>query len=275
MAANDFHATVLQSTEGQGYPDNGPLRSPLHAYNPPSSVRGAHQDASRSQGFNTGRIASADSRSSAPGPHAPSLLNAVDSRVAGSGYAMPSANANGASLRSPTAPPPPAAAASTQLSNLHSPADFRPPAPFQHHHSPSSPSTSLPSHYNPHSIAASSTSAHSTRPPIQFNTGASQHYATKPGSPSSAPSSLSSGLPPLAPPQGASGPIMTSHGANGANGPHHTSPLQPPRTSGRLSSASDYTQPAREKTSGRVYDPLTDTTSERRPSDSWSSNKPV
>ncbi|KAH6652567.1 SNF2 family N-terminal domain-containing protein [Truncatella angustata] len=193
-------------------------------------------------------------------------------------------NANGASsgLRSPTA--------STQLLNLQSPAEFRQPAPFQHHshHSSlSSSSASPPLHHNPLSnvapapapAPAPSTSAILTRPPIPFNTGASAHYTTRPGSesvavsPLPAPSSLSTGLPPLAPPSGALGPIMASHGTNGGGAPHHASPLQPPRTSGRLSS-SEYQQPAREKTSGSFYDPLTDTTKERRPSNSWSSNKP-
>ncbi|KAI1860261.1 uncharacterized protein JN550_011639 [Neoarthrinium moseri] len=70
---------------------------------------------------------------------------------------------------------------------------------------------------------------------------------------------------------------MASPGANGANAhaPASASPLQPPQTSGHLSSSSDYRQPAREKTSGSFYDPLTDTTNERRPSDSWSSSKPA
>ncbi|KAK7910986.1 SNF2 family domain-containing protein [Apiospora marii] len=54
---------------------------------------------------------------------------------------------------------------------------------------------------------------------------------------------------------------MASPGAkNGA------SPLQPPQ-------ADRHQTTAREKKSGSFYDPLTDTTKERRPSDSWSNNK--
>lgn len=76
---------------------------------------------------------------------------------------------------------------------------------------------------------------------------------------------------------------MTSHGSNGVNAPHRASPTQQqqqshpaaPRASSRLSTSSDQNPPAREKTSGSFYDPLTDTTRERRPSDSWSSNRPV
>lgn len=76
---------------------------------------------------------------------------------------------------------------------------------------------------------------------------------------------------------------MASHGSNGVNAPHHASPTQQqqsshpaaPRASSRLSTSSDQNPPAREKTSGSFYDPLTDTTRERRPSDSWSSSRPV
>ncbi|KAM0813443.1 putative SNF2 family N-terminal domain-containing protein [Seiridium cardinale] len=275
MAANNFHATVLRRTEDQRFQDDDRLLPPpVQAHNPTPTRAGAEAAApgrvvapvpipapapGPGPGPAPGLAASAGVLS-APGPHHPSFLDAVDS----GSHAMPT-NANGANLRSPTA--------STQFSNLQSPADFRQPAPFQHHHSSSS-STSPPSHHNPPPVAAPSPSAISTRPPIQFSTGASSHLTTNAGSPSSAHPSLPAGLPPLAPPQGAFGSIMASNGANGANAPHHASPLQPPRTSSRLSSSSDYHPPAREKTSGSFYDPLTDTTKERRPSDSWSSNKP-
>ncbi|KAI1458961.1 hypothetical protein F4805DRAFT_466528 [Annulohypoxylon moriforme] len=56
--------------------------------------------------------------------------------------------------------------------------------------------------------------------------------------------------------------------ANGAS----ASPLQPPKTSGHLSPP-DYHQHSREKTSGSFYDPLTDTTKERRGSDNWSKQR--
>ena len=68
---------------------------------------------------------------------------------------------------------------------------------------------------------------------------------------------------------------MASPGATAKNGVG-ASPLHPPQASGLLPTASDYQQPPppppppREKTSGSFYDPLTDTTRERRPSDSWS-----
>ncbi|KAF3064732.1 putative DNA helicase ino80 [Daldinia childiae] len=57
---------------------------------------------------------------------------------------------------------------------------------------------------------------------------------------------------------------------NGAS----ASPLQPPKTSGHLSPP-DYHQPSREKASGSFYDPLTDTTRERRVSDNWSKQAQV
>jgi hypothetical protein len=168
-----------------------------------------------------------------------------------------------------------AAAHATANANVRSPTAQS--APFHIHHHSSSPTTS----HIPPSISAPSTLATSTRPPPPLN----HPFSSNALHPSNSASSLSSsalsghdsGLPPLAPPPGALGSIMASPGAksstNGAAAPSSASPLQPPHTSAQLSS--DYPLPPREKTSGSFYDPLTDTTKERRPSDSWSSTKPV
>ncbi|KAI0598908.1 SNF2 family N-terminal domain-containing protein [Biscogniauxia sp. FL1348] len=53
------------------------------------------------------------------------------------------------------------------------------------------------------------------------------------------------------------------------SGPSSASPLQPPKAAGHLSPP-DFHRPAQEKASGSFYDPLTDTTQERRPADGWS-----
>ncbi|KAK8857164.1 SNF2 family N-terminal domain-containing protein [Apiospora arundinis] len=195
------------------------------------------------------------------------------------------ANANVTVVRSPTK-------ASTQQLLLQS--DFHQPAPFhpqQHrpHLSPSSSSSSptttsfsIPTHnslpFHPSNAAplistplssASATITTRRPPPLlnhndhpspppqhSFDPYASSHRPPTLTSTSSSPyTTHNTPLPPLAPPPGASGSliIMASPGAkNGA------SPLQPP---------------AREKKPGSFYDPLTDTTKERRPSDSWSNNK--
>ncbi|KAH8664590.1 SNF2 family N-terminal domain-containing protein [Xylariales sp. PMI_506] len=63
--------------------------------------------------------------------------------------------------------------------------------------------------------------------------------------------------------------MSSTNGAGAA--PSSASPLQPPQTSGHIATSSDY---PREKKSGSFYDPLTDTTNDRPPSDSWSSSKP-
>ncbi|KAI0123487.1 SNF2 family N-terminal domain-containing protein [Xylariales sp. AK1849] len=256
MAANNFYATVLQRTGDQQMQDNRLLRSPL-------------QQASGHMIAQTAPALSSPTPSNAPGPHRPSLLDAVDAHA--NATANVNVNVSGANVRSPTA--------STHLSNLQS--DFRQPALFDHHHQHHHQSHSLSSptsSHNPLSISASSTS---TRPPPlgsnPFRSNASpQHHASNPGSSLSSSSSTSilsghaSGLPHLAPPPGALGSIMASPGGmsstNGAPAPQSASPLQPPQTSGQFSSH----QPTGEKTSGSFYDPLTDTTNERRPSDSWS-----
>ncbi|OTA67077.1 hypothetical protein K449DRAFT_209653 [Hypoxylon sp. EC38] len=79
----------------------------------------------------------------------------------------------------------------------------------------------------------------------------------------------SSSLPPLAPPPGALSSIMASSSAMSSTNGASASPLQPPKTSGHLSPP-DYHQSSREKAPGSFYDPLTDTTRERRVSDNWS-----
>ncbi|GAP93284.1 putative ino80-like protein [Rosellinia necatrix] len=147
-----------------------------------------------------------------------------------------------------------------------------PASPF-HSPSPTKLPTSLSSITTP-------TDATRPRPPLSsplshpFNHHASPlHHSSilsGPGllSSSSALGSSSSSLPPpppptLAPPQGALGSIMSSSGlsATNGNGPSSASPLQPPKA--------DFPRQMHEKSSGSFYDPLTDTTKERRPSESW------
>ncbi|KAI0196808.1 hypothetical protein EV127DRAFT_88826 [Xylaria flabelliformis] len=108
-------------------------------------------------------------------------------------------------------------------------------------------------------IAPSSASPSHSRPPLSsplshpFNHAAPHHH-----------SSILLSPPPLAPPQGALSSIMASSSALSAtngNGPSSASPLQPPKA--------DFPRPMHEKSSGSFYDPLTDTTKERRPSDNW------
>lgn len=139
-----------------------------------------------------------------------------------------------------------------------------------------SPTTSAPflspTSKNSHDLFSSSAPSPNLAPPTRlpppptgsnsFNTSASSHFNPSQSSPSSTVPSRTSGLPPLAPPQGALGSIMVSPRMNGAS----ASPLQAPHTS-------DYHHAPREKTSGSFYDPLTDTTDDRRPSDLWSSKQ--
>ncbi|KAI4859435.1 SNF2 family N-terminal domain-containing protein [Hypoxylon rubiginosum] len=66
---------------------------------------------------------------------------------------------------------------------------------------------------------------------------------------------------------------MASSSAMSSTNGASASPLQPPKTSGHLSPP-DYRQHSREKASGSFYDPLTDTTRDRRVSDSWSKQRP-
>ncbi|KAI1411812.1 SNF2 family N-terminal domain-containing protein [Hypoxylon sp. FL1857] len=66
---------------------------------------------------------------------------------------------------------------------------------------------------------------------------------------------------------------MASSSAMSSTNGASASPLQPPKTSGHLSPP-DYHQPSREKAPGSFYDPLTDTTRERRVSDNWSKQRP-
>lgn len=206
-----------------------------------------------------------------------------------------SANANVTVVRSPTK-------ASTQQLLLQS--DFHQPAPFhpqqrRPHLSPSSSSSpttnslSIPTHnqlpLHPSNaaplISTPSSSASATittrRPPPllnyhehhppppqhSFDPYASSHRTSTLSSTSPPPyPTHNTGLPPLAPPLGASGSSITMASPGAKNG---ASPLQPPQ-------ADRHQTTAREKKSGSFYDPLTDTTTkERRPSDSWSNNKQV
>ncbi|KAK8017633.1 DNA helicase ino80 [Apiospora rasikravindrae] len=204
------------------------------------------------------------------------------------------ANANVTVVRSPTK-------ASTQQLLLQS--DFHQPAPFhpqQHrpHPSPSSssPTTNsfpIPTHHqlplhpanaapliSTPSSSASATITTRRPPPLlnhsdhhppppqhSFDPYASSHLPSTISSTSSPPyPTYNPGLPPLAPPPGASGSSISMASPGAKNG---ASPLQPPQDDRHQTTA-------REKKSGSFYDPLTDTTTkERRPSDSWSNNKQV
>ncbi|CAJ2510541.1 Uu.00g095100.m01.CDS01 [Anthostomella pinea] len=152
--------------------------------------------------------------------------------------------------------------------------------------SPSSFHSALASPQTQNSISVSSittpASASAPRPPPAtalshpFNHASSHHHRHHQPLSSSSSSTILSGstsaLPPLAPPAGALSSIMASSSAmspTNGNGPSSASPLQPPKTSGHLSPP-DYHRPPPEKVSGSFYDPLTDTTRERRPSESVS-----
>ncbi|KAH7032743.1 SNF2 family N-terminal domain-containing protein [Microdochium trichocladiopsis] len=79
----------------------------------------------------------------------------------------------------------------------------------------------------------------------------------------------------LAAPPGALSSIMASTNGSGAGTggslrPPSGSPLQAPQGAGHLSPPAPYNPTTRDKSSGSFYDPLTDTTRERKPSDSWS-----
>ncbi|RYP08031.1 hypothetical protein DL764_002177 [Monosporascus ibericus] len=137
------------------------------------------------------------------------------------------------------------------LSTITTPSSSSPP-PLSLSRPPSQPQAHHPSHHHPYSNASHS--------PLPSSSGSIR------------PPRLSSGLPPLAPPPGALSSIMASTNGTGAAAsrhPHSASPLQAPQTSGHLSPP-DLRHPGREKRSGSFYDPLTDTTRERKPSDSWS-----
>ncbi|KAI1339430.1 SNF2 family N-terminal domain-containing protein [Xylariaceae sp. FL0016] len=183
------------------------------------------------------------------------------------GAANANGNANGASATSPTV------TASTQLLDFRQPTTTNPP--------PSSFPPPSPQSLNQTSISIPSASSSSplsqlsisTRPPAlshPFSNASHPHHHHHTHQPTLHPSPSSAALPPLAPPPGALSSIMASSSAmsTNGNGPSSASPLQPPKTSGHLSPP-DYRRPT-EKPSGSFYDPLTDTTQERRPSESWS-----
>ncbi|KAI1464454.1 SNF2 family N-terminal domain-containing protein [Daldinia caldariorum] len=122
---------------------------------------------------------------------------------------------------------------------------------------------------------ASPTSRSTTRPPPITTTSLAHPYSNASHQLSTSSSALlasSSSLPPLAPPPGALSSIMASSSAMSSTNGASASPLQPPKTSGHLSPP-DYHQPSREKVPGSFYDPLTDTTRERRVSDNWSKQR--
>ncbi|KAI0159948.1 SNF2 family N-terminal domain-containing protein [Hypoxylon sp. FL1284] len=153
---------------------------------------------------------------------------------------------------------------------------LHPPSPPNHF--PVSSITSITTPASPHSTSVSASASasalsSSTRPSAPIlahpynNASHAQHHQSLSSRPLT---SASSPLPPLAPPPGALSSIMASPALPSANGAS-ASPLQPPKTSGHLSPP-EYQQ-SREKT-GSFYDPLTDTTRERRVSDSWSKQRP-
>lgn len=206
------------------------------------------------------------------------------------------ANANVTVVRSPTK-------ASTQQlllqSDFHQPAPFHPPqhrphpspsatsssSPTTnslsiptHNHLPLHPSNAAPLISTPLSSAEATITTrrpppllnhndhHPSPPQHSFDPYASSHLPPTSSSTSSSPyTTHTTALPPLAPPPGASGSSIAMASPGAKNG---ASPLQPPQPDRHQATA-------REKKSGSFYDPLTDTTKERRPSDSWSNNKQV